>query len=63
MLKIIKHINLNRREELPKYPQSYLIQTVPIEEIRLVELAEYKKDNCIEVEFSEELAHVIRKVY
>ena len=59
MLKIIKHINLNQR---PK-PQSYLIQTVPSEEIALAELAEYKKDNCIEVEFSEELAHVIRRIY
>ena len=61
MEKIIRHINC-LKEEVPK-PQCYLVQTVPSEEITLAELAEYKKDNCIEVEFSEELAHVIRRVY
>ena len=59
MLKIVRHINLNRK---PK-PQSYLVQTVPSKEITLVECAEYEKDNCIEVEFTEELAHVIRRIY
>ena len=57
MLKIIKHI-----EEEESKPQSYLIQTVPSEEITLAELAEYEKDNRIEVEFTEELAHVIRRI-
>ena len=60
MPKIIRRINL--KEEEPK-PQSYLIQTVPSKEITLTELAEYEKDNCIEVEFTEELAHVIRRIY
>lgn len=60
MLKIIRHINL--KEEKPK-PQSYLVQTVPSKEITLTELAEYRKDNNIEVEFSEEIAHVIRRIY
>ena len=57
MLKIIRNAN-----QKPK-PQSYLLQTVPSKEITLAELAEYKKDNCIELEFTEELAHVIRRVY
>ena len=44
-------------------PQSYLIQTVPSEEITIQELAEYTKDANIEVEFDNELTHVITKVY
>ena len=60
MLKIIRNINI--KEDKPK-PQSYLVQTVPSEEITLTELAEYRKDNNIEVEFSEGTAHVIRRVY
>ena len=62
MEKIIRHINC-LKEEVPKFPQCYLVQTVPSKEITLTELAEYEKDNCIEVEFSEELAHVIRRIY
>ena len=61
MLKIVRNINL-KKEEKPK-PQSYLVQTVPSEEITLTELAEYRKDNNIEVGFSEETAHVIRRIY
>ena len=61
MLKIVRNINL-KKEEKPK-PQSYLVQTVPSKEITLTELAEYRKDNNIEVEFSEETAHVIRRIY
>ena len=44
-------------------PQSYLIQTVPSEEITIQELIEYTKDANIEVEFDNELTHVITKVY
>ena len=61
MLKIIRCINLKKEE--PKIPQSYLIQTVPSEEITCTELIEYGKDKNIEVEFTEELVHVIRRVY
>ena len=44
-------------------PQSYLIQTVPTEEITIRELAEYTKDANIEVEFDNELTHIITRVY
>ena len=59
MLKILRNINLKKEEK----PQSYLVQTVPSKEIALTELAEYRKDTNIEVEFTEETAHVIRRVY
>lgn len=61
MQKIIRHINLEK-EEPPKL-HSYLVQTVPSEEITLTELAEYRKDDNIEVQFNEETAHVIKRVY
>ena len=44
-------------------PQSYLIQIVPTEEITIRELAEYTKDENIEVEFDNELTHIITRVY
>lgn len=42
-------------------PQSYLIQTVPSKEITLNELIEYTKDENIEVEFDNELTHIMNK--
>lgn len=44
-------------------PQSYLIQTVPSKEITINELIEYTKDENIEVEFYNELTHVITRIY
>ena len=43
-------------------PQSYLIQTVPSKEITINELIEYTKDENIEVEFDNELTHIITKI-
>lgn len=43
-------------------PQSYLIQTVPSEEVTIRELAEYTKDKNIGVEFDNELTHIITRV-
>ena len=44
-------------------PQSYLIQTVPSGEVTIQELIEYTKDANIEVEFDNELTHVITRIY
>lgn len=44
-------------------PQSYLIQTVPSSEITVRELIEYSKDENIEVEFDNELTHIITRIY
>ena len=44
-------------------PQSYLIQTVSSEEVTIRELAEYTKDENIEVEFDNELMHIITRIY
>jgi len=44
-------------------PQSYLIQSVPSNEITVSELKEYAKDESIEVEVDGETAHVIKRIY
>lgn len=56
MLKIIKH------RKIPQESHAFIIQTAPTSEVTLRELEEYAKNSNIDVQFDNEITHIIQRV-